>query len=69
MDYGYGQGENRGLFQLPIFRLFYSGPPMVAIFFVISGFALSLKPLSLIRVEDWEQSLHTMASLIFRRGI
>ncbi|KAI9054641.1 hypothetical protein LZ554_001793 [Drepanopeziza brunnea f. sp. 'monogermtubi'] len=37
------------LWQLPIIRLLYSGRAGVAIFFVISGFALSYKPLKLIR--------------------
>ena len=51
----YGAGEpgeksaNTYLLQLPIIRLFYSGPPMVAIFFVISGYALSYKPLKQMR--------------------
>lgn len=31
--------------QLPYFRLIYSGTPMVHIFFVISGFALSFRPI------------------------
>ncbi|KAJ4407683.1 hypothetical protein N0V85_004330 [Neurospora sp. IMI 360204] len=46
---GWGSGgSNYHFLKLPIVRLFYSGPPMVCIFFVISGYALSLKPLKLI---------------------
>lgn len=46
---GWGSGgSNYHLLKLPFIRLFYSGPPMVCIFFVISGYALSLKPLKLI---------------------
>lgn len=66
--YGYGQG-NDWLLQLPIIRVLYSGVPMVSIFFVISGYALSLKPLSHIRTESWDHLADTMASSTFRRGI
>ncbi|KAK3956104.1 acyltransferase family-domain-containing protein [Pseudoneurospora amorphoporcata] len=46
---GWGSGGSNYYFlKLPFIRLFYSGPPMVCIFFVISGYALSLKPLKLI---------------------
>ena len=68
--YGFGEpGENNHILQLPIIRLFYSGPPMVCIFFVISGYALSLKPLKLLRSQSWEKFFTTMSSSIFRRGI
>jgi peptidoglycan/LPS O-acetylase OafA/YrhL len=67
--FGYGYGDNRNLLQLPIIRLFYSGNPMVAIFFVISGYVLSHKPLSLLRKRAWKQLLDNMCSAIFRRGI
>ncbi|KAM7195579.1 Acyltransferase family domain containing protein [Naviculisporaceae sp. PSN 640] len=45
--YGYNTGDPipSSLMQLPYVRLLYSGAPMVHIFFVISGFALSLRPL------------------------
>ena len=66
--YGYGL-DNRWIFQLPIIRLLYSGVPMVAIFFLISGYALSHKPFSTIRSESWDQFSDIMASAIFRRGI
>lgn len=69
---GYGQGRpgtNNNIFQLPILRLLYSGPPMVCLFFVISGYALSLKPLKLMRARSWDNLTNTMTSSIFRRGI
>ena len=56
-------------FQWPVVRLLYSGSVMVAIFFVISGFALSLRPLEIIHERDWERLYHTIASATFRRGI
>ena len=55
--------------RLPVVRLLYSGPPMVAIFFVISGFVLSSKPLKLMRSRQHEQLMTTMSSSIFRRGL
>jgi len=72
VTYGFGQGEpgaNPYLFQLPIIRLFYSGPPMVAIFFIISGYALSYKPLKQMRSRQFEGLLHTLSSSVFRRGL
>jgi peptidoglycan/LPS O-acetylase OafA/YrhL len=57
------------LVRLPIVRLSYSGPPMVAIFFVISGYALSCKPLKQMRARQHGQLMTTMTSSIFRRGL
>lgn len=61
--------ENKYLLQLPIVRLIYSGPPMVAIFFVISGYALSYKPLKQMRSRDFEGFANTLTSAIFRRPL
>lgn len=68
--YGSGApGENNWLIQLPIVRLFYSGPPMVAIFFVISGYALSFKPVRLMRAHQYEALMTSTSSSIFRRAL
>jgi hypothetical protein len=51
LDTGYAQGgndQNRGILKLPIVRLTFSGPT-VPIFFIVSGFVISYKPLKLIR--------------------
>jgi len=61
--------EYRHFLRLPIIRLFYSGPPMVAIFFVISGFALSYKPLKQMRASAHDGLLESMSSATFRRPI
>jgi peptidoglycan/LPS O-acetylase OafA/YrhL len=61
--------ENHHLLQLPVLRLLYSGEAMVAIFFVISGYALSLKALKLIRKNSYEQLMRTLASSILRRPL
>lgn len=57
------------LLRLPIIRLLYSGPPMVAIFFVISGYVLSFKPLKLMRAQQHESLMLSMTSSVFRRGL
>ncbi|KAI5197597.1 hypothetical protein E4T39_07160 [Aureobasidium subglaciale] len=59
--------ENHHLLQLPILRLLYSGEAMVTVFFVISGYALSLKALKLTRNSSHEQLMRTLASSILRR--
>lgn len=55
------------LIQLPIIRLFMSGPPQVAIFFVVSGYAISHKPLKLARQGRFDEVGSTLASSFFRR--
>lgn len=62
-------GENFGILHLPIIRLLISGHIMVAIFFVLSGYVLSYKPLKLIRSRSWDQVFTTLASSTFRRGL
>ncbi|PGH10301.1 hypothetical protein GX51_00058 [Blastomyces parvus] len=67
---GWGFGEdNWGVHQLPIIHMLISGHVMVTIFFVISGYVLSYKPLKLLRNRSWEQAFHTLASSTFRRGL
>lgn len=67
--WGY-KGRNYNVLQLPIIRLFYQGPAMVAIFFVVSGYALSLKPLKLMRARSGDNCFaKTLGSSVFRRGI
>ncbi|KAE9378786.1 acyltransferase [Stipitochalara longipes BDJ] len=55
--------------QLPILRVTFSGRPMVHIFFIISGYALSLKSLKQIRSNNKAALLGTISSALFRRGI
>ncbi|KAF5697467.1 acyltransferase [Fusarium mundagurra] len=57
------------ILKLPIIRLWYQGPPAVCLFFVISGYALSYRPLKLIRGRNIQDFSTTMSSLVFRRGI
>ncbi|KAF7961195.1 hypothetical protein EAE96_000861 [Botrytis aclada] len=61
-------GDHPYFWQLPIIRLAFSGSVMVAIFFVISGFALALRPLELIYEKDWERLYRSLSSATFRRA-
>lgn len=54
--------------QLPIVRLFVSGPAMVSLFFVISGYALSLAPLRALHQDGHEACLTRLSSATFRRA-
>ena len=54
--------------QLPFIRLIYSGSFMVAIFFILSGFVLSHKPLQYVRSHEDSALLNNLASSVFRRG-
>ncbi|KAI1845207.1 hypothetical protein JX266_008754 [Neoarthrinium moseri] len=66
---GYGaNGGNYIFWKLPFVRLLYSGPSMVCLFFVISGYALSLKPLKQIRSRSFDGFANTMSSFVFRRA-
>jgi peptidoglycan/LPS O-acetylase OafA/YrhL len=63
------QDYRPSLVQLPGVRLIYSGHVMVQIFFVISGFSLSIQPLQMIYKGDLALLHQTLASVTFRRGI
>ncbi|KAL4725199.1 hypothetical protein ACLX1H_007345 [Fusarium chlamydosporum] len=67
---GWGcDGAHYNILKLPILRLWFQGPPAVCLFFVISGYALSYRPLKLIRSRNTQDFSTTMSSLVFRRGI
>ncbi|KAL8948057.1 MAG: hypothetical protein Q9222_005724 [Ikaeria aurantiellina] len=66
---GWGSSpEAYHIFQFPILRILYSGGAMVSIFFVISGYVLSNKPLALARQGRYEELLVNLTSSTFRRG-
>ena len=71
--YGYVNPEtgaispDNNLIQLPILRFIYSGNSMVTIFFVLSGYVDSLKPLKMIHTKQWESLQNHFASAIFKR--
>jgi peptidoglycan/LPS O-acetylase OafA/YrhL len=67
---GYGTNEqNMWIIQLPFLRLLVGGPAMVALFFIISGYALSWGPLkSLHQQKSAEGALLRLSSATFRRA-
>jgi peptidoglycan/LPS O-acetylase OafA/YrhL len=62
-----------GIYQIicfPGLRIFFSGGHLaVAVFFVISGYVLSMKPLSLIQAGDVAKMSENLASALFRRWL
>ncbi|KAI1635115.1 acyltransferase [Biscogniauxia mediterranea] len=61
------EDSNYEIWKLPFLRLLYSGPSMVCVFFVISGYALSFKPLKQIRSRSFDGFAGTITSFTFRR--
>jgi peptidoglycan/LPS O-acetylase OafA/YrhL len=61
------QGRN-WIIQLPIIRILWAGNAMVAVFFVISGYVLSYKPLKQMQTRS-DQVFRAISSSIIRRGI
>ncbi|KAF7560147.1 hypothetical protein G7046_g3999 [Stylonectria norvegica] len=60
-------GEYYDIMRLPVIRVLTVGTPSVSIFFVISGYALSYRPLQFIRSQNKEGLATTLSSLAFRR--
>lgn len=66
--WGYAQKKNAyQWYRLPFVRLFSAGPAAVSLFFIISGFALSIKPLKQMRSGAFADLCVTLASGTFRR--
>ncbi|KAG8418148.1 hypothetical protein J3458_005584 [Metarhizium acridum] len=61
--------DNYHFLKLPFLRLWYQGPVAVCVFFVISGYALSYRPIKLIRSGAVSDFSTTMSSLTFRRAL
>ena len=69
IHYGYhSRPDDNYVVQMPFIRLLYSGRFMVAIFFVLSGYVLSYKPLQLSRKHDTGLLFDKLASGLFRRA-
>ncbi|KAK0733105.1 acyltransferase 3, partial [Lasiosphaeria miniovina] len=64
----YGSSQNDFLFwQLPIVRVLHSGRSSVTIFFIISGYVLTLKTLTAIHKGQGDRVLGSLAGSLFRR--
>lgn len=69
---GYGSSEeNYRFWQLPIIRVIHSGRASVTIFFLISGYVLSVKTISIIKAKgsklDSEKALDSISGSVFGR--
>ncbi|KAK6499003.1 hypothetical protein TWF481_011572 [Arthrobotrys musiformis] len=56
--------------QLPFFKLIHHGPPMVKIFFIISGFVLTVKAVKITRVSgtaDGQALINNLSSSVWKR--
>ena len=68
LENGFGYDRQYYFACLPVIRNFFSGGHFaVSIFFVISGYVLSAKPLQLIHSRQYEQLGDNLASALFRR--
>ncbi|KAL1879340.1 hypothetical protein VTK73DRAFT_7177 [Phialemonium thermophilum] len=61
------KSQPSSLLQLPILRCIFAGRPMVHIFFIISGFALSYSPVRSVQARNLQACYKTLASSAFRR--
>lgn len=67
---GFGYDKNFYFAQLPGVRTFFSGGHFaVTVFFVISGYVLSMKPLQLIQAGDHVKLGDNVSSALFRRWL
>lgn len=70
LNSGYNAGsDDKWIAQLPLIRTLYNGRFMVAVFFVLSGFVLSVRPLQLMCAGKRDDLLGNFSSSIFRRGL
>lgn len=55
--YGFSRNKqmSKSIMQLPFIRVLFAGRGFVHVFFVVSGFALSLKPIRLARAHKYEE--------------
>lgn len=67
-NYGFnGRDDRDHVLQMPFFRLLYSGQP--TLFFIVSGYALSLGTLKKVRSQAYGALQVDLGSKIFRRGL
>ncbi|KAH6668217.1 acyltransferase family-domain-containing protein [Halenospora varia] len=70
LENGYGYDGKHYFAALPFIRTFFTGGHFaVSVFFIISGYVLSLKPLTLIYAQDFSKLNENLSSALFRRWI
>jgi peptidoglycan/LPS O-acetylase OafA/YrhL len=65
---GWSPGHH-DLLRLPFIKSLYNGPAMVSMFFVLSGYALSYKPVKQMRNGEHDALFSGLSSSVFRRAI
>lgn len=60
--------EHASWLKLPFIRLLYAGNAMVGIFFVVSGYAITLNALRYAGAEEWDKFSKIMSSSVVRRS-
>lgn len=61
--------EDRYIHQLPIFKSIWGGgSSAVCVFFIISGYAISVKSLTLLRQKNYDELYQRLSSSLIRRG-
>ena len=65
---GWKEGHHDFL-RLPFIKTLYNGPAMVSLFFVLSGYALSYKPVKQMRNGEYDALFAGLSSSVFRRVI
>lgn len=55
------------LLQLPFVRIFASGPLMISLFFILSGYVCAIKPVRLSNAGQVDEARRVIASSAFRR--
>ncbi|KAK7959345.1 acyltransferase 3 [Apiospora aurea] len=69
-EHGFAYEGNYHFAALPFFRIFFTGGHFaVSVFFVISGYVLSSKPLALIHDREYVKLGDNVASALFRRWL
>lgn len=68
LETGYGSPESTdNFYQLPFIRLLFAGRASVLVFFIISGYVLSMRTLNLIYRGQHNKALEALSSSVFRR--
>lgn len=65
---GWSPGHHQ-LLRLPFIKSLYNGPAMVSLFFVLSGYALSYKPVKQMRNGEYNALFSGQSSSVFRRMV
>jgi peptidoglycan/LPS O-acetylase OafA/YrhL len=65
---GWSEGHHE-LLRLPFIKTLYNGPAMVSLFFVLSGYALSYRPVKQMRNGEYDALFSGLSSSVFRRAI